>query len=717
MSPEELRACEFPASSDAQKLVRAHGSLFVVTDVVGDIAPPGARDRGLFFEDTRFLSKYTLCVHGAEVVRLSNETSNDVYNQVDLMLSSPEERDVLDDPENYLHIRRRQLVDRSFLEEIWFTNFLAHEVALEVSIGFDSDFADIFEVRGAKRPRRGERLPPLIGADAVELGYDGLDGRHYGVHLSFKPPPRALEANPAHFLFNIPRGESRILTVEARPCCIKAPTRSFAPSAQRVREGVEAFRWSSASVRCDNIVLERALEQAVTDLFALQLSVGGNRIIAAGTPWFSCPFGRDALLTSYSALMLNPSLAEQSLRTLAAFQGKVDRSDTEEEPGKILHELRFGEMVFAKEIPHAPYYGSIDATPLFVIVADALLKVTADLRVALELEPAVRAALAWIDRRTCNGTAFLTYEKRSPRGLDNQGWKDSRAGVSHPDGRRALPPIALCEVQGYCVDAYRRGARFLGAMGDVELASTYSARAEAMAGHFEEGFWLPELERYAYAIDGRGEKLQTVVSNFGHLLWSRVPSAERAREIGALLTSPASFSGFGVRTLASGQAVYNPLSYHNGTVWPHDNAIIAKGLANYGLAHPASRIFEGMVSALEQFRDRRLPELFCGLPPDGGGLVPYPVACSPQAWASAAPFLLLQAALGLHIDGRARTLTIHNPTLPPSVRQLEIERLRIANSLVSLGFRREDSHCHVYRLEVTGDALRTEISLDLREQL
>ncbi|MBS1151238.1 MAG: hypothetical protein H6Q89_2936, partial [Myxococcaceae bacterium] len=649
---------ELTVSEDTEQLVRAHGVLFVVTDRVGDVAPSGARDRGLFFEDTRYLSRYELVVHEADLVHLSNETSHPVYNQIDLMLSGLETRDVLDDPVNYLHIRRRQLVDDAFMEELVFTNFLSHEVTLEVNLVFDADFADMFEVRGARRDRRGSLLAPTIGTDEVELAYAGLDGRRYGTRLHFEPAPEKLEATRATFRLVIPCNNSKVVTVVVRPSCLTPRSVPFVSAARRVSDAVEAFRSSSTHISCDNVVFQGALEQAVTDLYALQISIGEHRIVAAGTPWFTCPFGRDALLTSYSALILNPSLATQALTMLAAYQGKTERDDTEEEPGKILHELRFGEMVGAKEMPHSPYYGSIDSTPLFVIVADALLKVSADLKGAQAIEPAVRAALGWIDKRTHEGREFLSYQKRSPRGLDNQGWKDSRAGVSHPDGRRATPPIALCEVQGYCVDAYRRGARFLGALGHLDLAATYEERAQRMTAHFEDEFWLPELGRYAYAIDGKGEKLPTVVSNFGHLLWSRVPSQERAESIGALLTAPESFSGFGVRTLASGQNVYNPLSYHNGTVWPHDNAIIAKGLANYGLPKPAARIFEGLVLALEHFRDRRLPELFCGLRPEGGALVPYPVACSPQAWASAAPFLLLQAALGIHIDARARHLAI-----------------------------------------------------------
>jgi glycogen debranching enzyme len=405
----------------------------------------------------------------------------------------------------------------------------------------------------------------------------------------------------------------------------------------------------------------------------------------------------------------------ESLFLLAAYQGRTYCDETEEEPGKILHELRFGETARAKEVPCSPYYGSVDATPLFVLVADAFLKITGDLDTARALESAVLAALQWMDERTHRGTAFLTYQRKSVRGLDNQGWKDSRAGVSHPDGRCAVPPVALCEVQGYCVDAYRRGARFVGALGHLELANEYEIRADRLASLFESEFWLPKVGRYAFAIDGNGEKLETVVSNLGHLLWSRLPIPSRARAVATLLTEEASFTGFGIRTLASGQPVYNPFGYHTGAVWPHDNALIVKGMANYGFGAHVARVFEGLVCALDQLRGRRLPQLFCGLGRADGGPMAHPIACSPQAWAAAAPFLLLQAALGIHLDGRGGGLLIRNPSLPPSVGRLDIDGLRVGNATVSLGFRREGQRCHVDRAEITGGELRTEIALDLTE--
>jgi glycogen debranching enzyme len=347
-----------------------------------------------------------------------------------------------------------------------------------------------------------------------------------------------------------------------------------------------------------------------------------------------------------------------------------------------------------------------------VVVAEALHKLTADVALLQELRPAIGGALDWIDRRTGEGTRFLSYERRSRRGLDNQGWKDSRAGVPFPDGSFAAPPIALVEVQGYCVDAYCRAARIFRALGEPDTAERYEARGQAMRALIEREFWIDEAARYAFAIDGLGRKVDTVVSNLGHLLWSRVPSLARAAATASLLTDRHSFSGFGVRTLAEGQAPYNPLSYHNGTVWPHDNAIIAKGMSNYRLGWQATTVFEGLVAAMHFFRDHRIPELFCGFERSEGQLVPYPVACRPQAWSSAAPFLFLQSILGIHADGPNARLAIRNPSLPPSMQWIEIEGLRVGPARVHLGIRRFRDRCHVDRLDLVGGPLRTEIELD-----
>ncbi len=708
-----------PIIGGVERLVRARGSLFVVTTPQGDIAPAGAREIGLFYRDTRFLSHYELHVgNGASArpVRLNAETSHPAYNQVDLMVSDAEQEEFLDDPRNFLHVRRRQMLDGGFVEEIVFTNFLMRVCNLELAIHFAADFADIFEVRGAHRPRRGTRDRALVEGNSVVLGYSGLCGSHYETAISFSGAPAEITDDRATFELRLPPDRTATLEVRVTPR-VDGVSRGRAGAAFTRRVEVatneaEAFRAASTRYACDDAVLQGTLDQTIADLQALRVEFDHHAIVGAGIPWFCAPFGRDALITAYEALTLNPDLATDALRTLAAFQGKRFDPVTEEEPGKIFHELRFGEMARCKEIPHSPYYGSIDATPLFVVLAEAAFRFTGDGAFLRELRPAIDAAVGWIDARSEKATKLVRYERQSAKGLANQGWKDSRAGVSFPDGRRAEPPIALVEVQGYCADAYVRAARLYRALGDVDLARQNEERAAAMRDLVNRLFWMPEAMRYAYAIDGRERVLPTVVSNVGHLLWSRVAPPDRARATARTLLASSSYGGFGVRTLAADQPVYNPLSYHNGTVWPHDNALILRGLSRYGLSEEMDKLFDGLHAAMSFCRDQRLPELYCGIGRRAGPLVRYPVACSPQAWASAAPVLFLQSILGIAADAPGGRLLVKNPRLPKPLRKIELTGMRIGNSLVDLCFRRVGSRCHVEKLDVTGGPLKTQIEVD-----
>ncbi len=696
-------------------LVRARGAMFLVTTREGDVTPAGARELGLFHADTRYLSHWKLRVGDLDMVYLSDEVGSGTINQIDLMLAGIEAQEFLDDPSHFVHIRRRQLLDDdAFVEQLVFTNYLHKKLVFEVGLGFAADFADIFEVRGARRPRRGTLRAPEVFADRALIAYDGLDGRRYTTRVSFSPPPTVLLGHEARFMVELAPGERVSIEASVRPeaGAARAPQRvPFFQRHARLEEEAHAFERSCTEFRCDVSSLEQALSRARSDMFAMRMRVDEHAVMGAGIPWFCCPFGRDSLLASYEALTLSPALAGETLRTLAAYQGTKDDPFTEEEPGKILHELRFGEMARTGETPHRPYYGSVDATPLFVVVLDATFEATADLPLVRELAPALRAALGWIDRKTANGSKLATYEKTTPLGLDNQAWKDSRAAVVTPSGVRALPPIAIAEVQGYCLDAYARGARLLALLGDEEGAARARERAQRFGALVEEQLWLEREQRYAYAVDGTGARIPTVVSNLGHLLWSRAASPERARQTADLLVSPPSFSGFGVRTLSAAHAAFNPLSYHNGTVWPHDNAIIARGLSFYGLFAHVATIAEGIFAALEAMTDRRLPELFCGMDRGGGGLVRYPVACSPQAWAAAAPFLLLQSVLGMTLDAPDRRLHIREPRLPPPLTELRIERMQVGDSRVSLCFLQRDRRCDVDVLDVEGGELRTLIEL------
>ena len=451
----------------------------------------------------------------------------------------------------------------------------------------------------------------------------------------------------------------------------------------------------------------------MTDIDSLRLRVGGHGVLGAGIPWYASPFGRDSILTSLMMLFVAPQLAVETLRTLAAYQGERDDDWREEEPGKIMHELRRGELARAGEIPHSPYYGTIDATPLWLVLLGETWRWTGDDALVDELMPSAERALAWIERRLDQGGGFIRYQRKHARGLENQGWKDSRDGVSFPDGEIADPPIALVEVQGYVVAAYDAMARIRRRRGDLRGAHQMRERARAMRRRIDEAFWVEETGFYALALDGRGRQVPTITSNPGHLLFCRAAPSTRVGHLAQVLLGGGMYSGWGVRTLARGQAVYNPLSYHNGTVWPHDNALIAVGLAQSGRVAEALTIFEGLYQASLHFRDMRLPELFCGMARgEDDFLVHYPVSCSPQAWASATFFLLIQAALGLHPEAPLGRLTIRNPRLPRFLRVFDIEGMRVGESLVSLHFKQHDDRTHVDLTRIEGDR-RLKVNIEI----
>ena len=712
----EAPPLELPHHSETGRLVLSRGNLFSVTTVDGNVRPAGARELGMFHQDTRHLSYYELVLPG-EATLLSAETDSAVTAQIDLTTTDREAGGLIDEPINFLHLRRKQILDEEFLDHLVFTNYLARPVDFVFEVRFAVDFSDLFEVRGAQRNRRGHLLEPFVGRDRVELSYCGLDDELYSTCFRFTPPPTELSADQARFRVRLEPGESQVQEVCVTPW--RGDGRADRPAwpfDKRTRRAwLEAADWRSGctNLDCDNVMYRRALDRAQSDIHSLRILHGGSWIVGAGIPWFAAPFGRDSLITSAAVLLLRPALAVETLRFLASWQGRRVDPEREEEPGKIFHELRRGELVRAGEVPHSPYYGSIDATPLFVVLAGEHFRWTADEQLILELWPHLCAAMDFVEARTGGGERFLTYERISPLGLENQGWKDSRDGVSFPDGRRAEPPIALVEVQGYVVDAYRHAAVLAAAVGDAERSARWASRIEPFRSRLEQAFYLPESQSWALALDGRGRPVSTLSSNPGHLLWSGAVSEAQARRIGALLLSDEMYSGWGIRTLARGQSVYNPISYHNGSVWPHDNALCALGMARYGMQDQAERILMGLFDAAEHFRELRLPELFCGTGrSDREFLVQYPVSCSPQAWASSAFFMLLQAALGLEPEAPAGRLRIHNPRLPPRLRRLTLKDMRVGSSLVSLRFTLSGGRTHTDVLDLRGGSLRVAIEVD-----
>ncbi len=728
-----------PEATGVDKLVLKRGNLFLVANAMGDVAPAGARDLGLFMTDTRHLSAWRLSVKGGPPLVLSSQVTADYVAQVDFTVTSLHVGDLLGrEPVNFVHLRRDMLIDDVLVDRLALTNFLERPIDFWVELAWAADFADVFEVRGARRSARGAYLAPVVEDGRAVLRYDGLDGRRYatevrveGVARNGRGPARMgrmggrgarveLHLEPAERVevsFFVAAGiersarSSRTSADEERPL----PTRASRPFDARARETHAAYAaWAEQATRfrASNEVFGMGLAQAVADLKALTVYHFGDPVVSAGIPWYTCPFGRDALITGFEALLATPEVARDALRFLARLQAKGDDPSRDEEPGKIPHEIRFGEMAAAGEVPHSPYYGSADATPLFLVLLDEYERWTADRATVDALLPAAEAALGWIDRQTSAHGGLVTYERRTPRGLRNQGWKDSHDGVPFADGRPAEPPIALVEVQGYAVDARRRMADVLVRRGRGDDARRLRAAARAHAEAIEERFWMEEKGTYAIALDREGRRVDAVTSNPGHLLFSRVPRPERARAVARSLLSPAMWSGWGVRTLAADQPAYNPLSYHDGTVWPHDNALCAMGLASYGATREAGEVFTGLWQAAQHFRQLRLPELFCGLSRDAGEFpVHYPVACSPQAWSSAAWFLLLRGALGLFPDAPSGTLRVSTPHLPPWLDEVVLDGLRVGPARATLRFVRGPRGAFAELIDVQGGPLRVHIDL------
>jgi len=692
------------------------------------VSPAGARDLGLFLTDTRHLSGWRMVVQGGPPLCLSTQVSTDYVSQIDFTITGLHEGDLLGkEPVNYVHLRRDQVIDDVFVDRFVLTNFQGRTIDQWIELEWAADFADVFEIRGARRARRGRYLVPEVKDGCALLRYRGLDRREYvtGIRLDVSAangdgagPVRVerLDAGGARLAFHLAPGESGEATFSVFAAVGEALPATPRPFEVRARESGNAYAaWAERCTRFESShdMFDRALAQNVADLKALKVHHFGQAVISAGIPWYTCPFGRDALITGFQALLATPEVAKHALQFLARLQGTKNDPERDEEPGKIPHEMRFGEMAAAGEVPHTPYYGSADATPLFLVLLSEYVQWTDDRATLAELMPAAERALQWLDRfGDRDGDGLLEYQRRSPKGLRNQGWKDSHDGVPFASGTPAEPPIALVEVQGYAVDARRRMARLYRALGRHDEAARLLAGARALVQRIDERYWIEAKGTFALALDAEKRQVDAVTSNPGHLLFSRACSEARAQKVAASLLSPAMWSGWGIRTLAKGQPAYNPLSYHNGTVWPHDNAMAAMGMAYYGMTRSAGRVLDGLWSAAQHFRHLRLPELFCGLDRGVGHFpVHYPVACSPQAWASGALFLLLRGCLGLFPDAPRRALQIASPALPEWLDHLTLSGLRIGSARATLHFTRSHSGTYVSVGEVEGGPLQVRIDL------
>jgi glycogen debranching enzyme len=681
-----------------------HDDTFIVLDSHGDIGASAGGPDGLFNADTRYLARLELVLDEVQPLLLGSNLRDD-NSALTIDLTNP---DVYRDGRIVLHKDMLHIVRTLFLwrgtayQRIGVQNHGDRPARFDLTLLFDNDFADLFEVRGERRPRRGIGISKLLGPTDVMFEYNGLDGKSRTTTLHFDPRPTRLAVNAATYHLDL--APQQVSSLFVAVSCNKPAVRKPVPFFRGLLAHRREMRVSNAgatSIETSNNIFNEVLCQSMADLNMLMTDTPQGRYPYAGIPWYSTTFGRDGIITALQMLWIDPRVARGVLKRLAFYQATTVDPLADAEPGKILHEMRGGEMAALREVPFAHYYGSVDATPLFVLLAGLYVERTGDDETLAELWPSIEAALRWIDGAgDPDRDGFVEYQRASEQGLANQGWKDSYDAIFHADGRLAEGYIALAEVQGYVFAGKQLAARCALRMGLADKARQLETEARLLAERFEAAFWCDELGTYALALDGAKQPCKVRTSNAGQLLFTGIVRADRARMVAADLMRPHFFTGWGIRTVARGEVRYNPMSYHDGSIWPHDNALIALGLARYGLKHSVEHVFEALFSAATYMDLRRLPELFCGFRREKGrGPTLYPVACAPQAWASATPFTLLEAALGLEFDARRGEIRLRNPRLPAFLNEVILRELKLGPSSVDLCVRRhgEDVSLEVLR--------------------
>jgi len=693
---------------DDRTRVLKHGDTFAVFDRFGDMAPVGIGELGLYHEGTRFLSRLGLFLDQERLLLLSSRVSDDnSILTVDLTNPDVSVNGQLVIARGTIHVSRELLLrDGACYERVRIANYGLTPIRIVLRSRWDADFADIFEVRGTRREATGRKLAPEVLESSATLSYKGLDGVIRRTRVSCEPRPA--QVTDSEFELQIPlearQSTAYLMTIACEVGRVERKVESFEAALNASREELRKDPILGSEVITSNEHFNNWINRSAADLHMMLTETGCGPYPYAGVPWYSTPFGRDGIITALQVLWMNAGLAKGVLQFLADTQAHEQSFERDSEPGKIIHEIRSGEMAALGEVPFRRYYGSVDATPLFVMLAGAYARRTNDLKFIRHLWPSIELALNWIEvygDRDHDG--FVEYFRHSPKGLVNQGWKDSGDSIFHEDGNLASGPIALCEVQGYVYAARREAAGLAAALGMGETSDRLRHQAEAIQERFEQMFWCEEMESYALALDGEKRPCRVLASNAGHCLWAGIADRTRAERVARRMAREDLSSGWGIRTLAAGQARYNPMSYHNGSVWPHDNAIIASGLARYGFKEQAIEILSGLFDASLFLELYRLPELFCGFARrPGAGPTAYPVACSPQSWAAGSVFMLLQSCLGLSVEGMKSRVLFDHPALPQSLEEVTIRGLRVGQGSVDLIIRRYERDVGVDVLDRVG---------------
>ncbi len=671
------------------RLVLKSGSHFLVMDQSADIPNCNTLGYGYYRYDTRHISQWQMTLNGSPLSLLSSSV-NEGYTGI-FLYTNPQTEKL---PQQKITLQRELVLGDYLWERIILQNFHNADLDLELIMSFGSDFADMFEVRGLNVQERGKRMLPVPGngGRTLFLGYRGLDDILVETVIEFFGllPDTINTEGEAKFHFTLPVHQTREIQI-----CMSTRMDGLAPTpdvrktgyAEARRNADERYReWCNrtASIKTTHELFDMAVERAYRDLYILRQPTPKGSGLSAGVPWYCALFGRDSAITAWQVMPFMPDLTRECIEVLAAYQGQADDEYRAEHPGRILHELRLGELARTHQVPHSPYYGTIDATQLWLYVLGQYIDWTGDLDFAQRLWPSVKQALTWIDSSQTDA-GYLAYRRESDKGLENQGWKDSGDSVMYSDGQLAKPPIALCEVQAYTYAAWVAIARVADLLGYKTQSVELKEKAAELKERFQRDFWMPAENYLALALDADGRQANVISSNPGHCLFTGILDDSYANLVADRLMGSELQSGWGIRTLSKASVAFNPMSYHNGSIWPHDNSIIAEGMRKIGRVHDAHKIMLALLEAAQFQPDFRLPELFCGFERNGSYKpIDYPVSCSPQAWAAGSVFQLLKTCVNFEADACNNVLRVVEPFLPDWMEKFTIQGLRVGSAVVGL---------------------------------
>jgi glycogen debranching enzyme len=667
--------------------------LFFLTDDKGNIPQENSYGLGLYTKDTRFLSKFDVKINGRDPILLSS--SADENYMAKILLTNPhmeEDGELILWRESVEIERKRLIYDGVLYETLQLRNYYPKPVEFEVSVHVDADFTDMFIVRGFQSGDVGERTGEEIKDRSLSYFYRGTDEVERATKIQWdRDAVSVKKEGEILFQFQLDHGEAQSVTFSVSPEIGGESGTVIEPNAalQNLKESYNKWESETTSVATDFEPLQRLVDRGIQDLRVLLTDIGHGQFPVAGLPWFGVPFGRDSLIAALQMLPFNPEIAKGTLLTMASQQGTKVDPWRDEQPGKIMHEIRYGELAATNQIPFTPYYGTIDATPLFLVLLSEYTKWTGDLSLAEQLALNVEAALTWIDEYgDRDGDGFVEYHQESSKGIANQGWKDSGDSIVHRNGDYAETPIALSEVQGYVYQAKQGAAAIFEAQGITEKAAKLRDQADQLKQRYNEAYWMEDQQFHAIALDKDKKQVGTLTSNPGHVLFAEMLDSDKAEAVIEKLISPAFFSGYGIRTMAEGEAGYNPMSYHDGSIWPHDNSMILLGMSKLHRQSAANTVINGLIEAAKHFEYDRLPELFCGYGSEAGRAVKYPVACSPQAWAAGTPLVFIQTILGVFPDSLNKTISL-SPMLLEEMNDLQVKKMKIGGGHFSVTARRE----------------------------